>query len=258
MDKYIISAEEISANNVKSAADLLKGDPSQNKSVFDRLPELIAEKLNGFITAVKAKFAEYYTKAETEAVIDERMQQAGSADMQQAVYDKNHNGVVDDAERLGGHLPEYFVSQDEAVLKSGGAMTGPLTLSADPTEDMHSATKQYADKLTNKVLLWENAKPSSVFKEQTITVAAGYPVYYIYAKNYTDSILHFVATVLPNGDAHSLMGHATKTIRYRVVRIYENGNVEFGGGKIYESYGGSTSDNEGQLIPQKIYGGYDW
>lgn len=126
MDKYIISAEEISANNVKSAADLLKGDPAQNKSVFDRLPELIAEKLNGFIPAVKAKFAEYYTKAETEAVIDERMQQAGSADMQQAVYDKNHNGVVDDAERLGGHLPEYFASQDTAVLKSGGTFTGDV------------------------------------------------------------------------------------------------------------------------------------
>lgn len=124
MDKYIISAEEISANNVKSAADLLKGDPAQNKSVFDRLPELIAEKLNGFIVAVKAKFAEYYTKAETEAVIDERMQQAGNADMQQAVYDKNHNGVVDDAERLGGHLPEYFANQDTAVLKSGGKLTG--------------------------------------------------------------------------------------------------------------------------------------
>ena len=252
MTEYKISQSEIDSNNVKSApTHNVNEEPQVNKHIFDKLPELIADKYNRFVDAV-------YTKAETEAVIDERMQQAGGADMLQAVYDKNHNGVVDDAERLGGHLPEYFASQDTAVLKSGGAMTGPLTLSADPTENMQPATKQYVDKLAGKVLLWENAKPSSDFKAQTITVEAGYPVYYIYTKNYTDSVLHFVATVLPNGGTHSLMGHATKTIRYRTVKIDANGNVEFGTGKIYESYGGSTSDNAGQVIPIKIYGGYDW
>ena len=151
MDKYIISAEEISANNVKSAADLLKGDPAQNKSVFDRLPELIAEKLNGFIVAVKAKFAEYYTKAETEAVIDERMQQAGNADMQQAVYDKNHSGVVDDAERLGGHLPEYFTDKSEsAQLRADEAMA---ILDAMGLE-----------------VVWQNASASSTMAAQEITI----------------------------------------------------------------------------------------
>ncbi|WCK53828.1 tail fiber domain-containing protein [Aneurinibacillus sp. Ricciae_BoGa-3] len=37
-----------------------------------------------------------------------------------------------------------------AIPATGGAMTGPLTLSADPTEAMHAVTKQYADqKLSN-------------------------------------------------------------------------------------------------------------
>ena len=120
MTEYKISQSEIDSNNVKSApTHNANEEPQVNKHIFDKLPELIADKHNRFVDAV-------YTKAETEAVIDERMQQAGSADMQQAVYDKNHNGVVDDAERLGGHLPEYFASQDTAVLKTGGAFTGDV------------------------------------------------------------------------------------------------------------------------------------
>lgn len=31
-------------------------------------------------------------------------------DMTQKVYDTNHNGIVDDAERLGGHLPEHYAA----------------------------------------------------------------------------------------------------------------------------------------------------
>ena len=256
MDKYIISAEEISANNVKSAADLLKGDPAQNKSVFDRLPELIAEKLNGFITAVKAKFAEYYTKAETEAVIDERMQQAGGADMLQAVYDKNHSGVVDDAERLGGHLPEYFASQDTAVLKSGGAMTGPLTLSADPTEDMHAATKQYADKLANKVLLWENAKPSSSFSPQAITIETlpDYSWYILEFYGYNESTTVDTAVIVKNGGT-ILTGDLVKTRRYRTIKIYGT-TLDIGVGRIFSSYNQSAETENNGCIPLRLYGAH--
>lgn len=49
MDKYIITQGEISSNNVKSAADLLKGQPQDNKNIFDRLPELIAERHNELV-----------------------------------------------------------------------------------------------------------------------------------------------------------------------------------------------------------------
>ena len=37
-----------------------------------------------------------------------------------------------------------------ALQKSGGAMTGPITLYADPTEDMQPASKQYVDNSTPK------------------------------------------------------------------------------------------------------------
>ena len=49
MDKYKITQSEIDNNNVKSAANSLRGDPEDNKNVFDKLPELIAEKFNAFV-----------------------------------------------------------------------------------------------------------------------------------------------------------------------------------------------------------------
>ena len=32
----------------------------------------------------------------------------GSGDMTRETYDANQNGIVDDAEKLGGQLPEYY------------------------------------------------------------------------------------------------------------------------------------------------------
>ena len=49
MENYKISQNEIVNNNVKSAADTLKGDPRDNKAIFDRLPELIAERHNSLV-----------------------------------------------------------------------------------------------------------------------------------------------------------------------------------------------------------------
>jgi hypothetical protein len=46
-------------------------------------------------------------------------------------------------------IPSYGIVlteiQDQAVLKTGDAMTGFLTLNDDPTSDLHAATKKYVD-----------------------------------------------------------------------------------------------------------------
>ena len=236
MDKYIISAEEISANNVKSAADLLKGDPAQNKSVFDRLPELIAERLNGFITAVKAKFAEYYTKAETEAVIDERMQQAGNADMQQAVYDKNRSGVVDDAERLGGHLPEYFDEKSTAAQQT--ADEAMAILAAMGLE-----------------VVWQNASASSSMSAQEITIVdtTKYKFLMLIYKEYAGGNSTRIALMLGNGETVSLDSASTKGRRYRGVSVIGT-SFKINAGNEFKEYGESSSQNNESCIPVALYG----
>ena len=43
-----------------------------------------------------------------------------------------------------------------ALPKSGGTMTGALTLNADPTENLQAATKQYVDNLIGNILNGES------------------------------------------------------------------------------------------------------
>lgn len=109
MDKYKITDSEINENNVKSAADLLKGEPRDNKNIFDRLPELIATKFNSFIDAVVSNF---YTKTETEEKINQKVSEMTNGGMSTFTYDKNNNGIVDDAEKLGGREAGVYLYQE--------------------------------------------------------------------------------------------------------------------------------------------------
>lgn len=56
---------------------------------------------------------EIYTKSETEMAISKRVNDIGSSDMTKAVYDTTNNGIVDNSEKLGGHLPEYFATKKD-------------------------------------------------------------------------------------------------------------------------------------------------
>ena len=102
MEQYKISQSEIISNNVKSAADIVKGDPRENKSIFDRLPELIATKFNSFVDNVIAKFSSYYTKEEVNEAINQKVIDIGAGDMATGIYDKTQTGVVDNSERVNG------------------------------------------------------------------------------------------------------------------------------------------------------------
>lgn len=98
MKSYKITKSEIDSNNVKSAPTHNTGeDPQANKHIFDKLPELIADKLNGFIDAVINKLKEFYTKSEVDELIINRIVKIGAGDMAQAIYDSDNDGVVDKA-----------------------------------------------------------------------------------------------------------------------------------------------------------------
>lgn len=63
----------------------------------------------------------------------------------------NHN-TAEDAHGDIRALAEGVKNMAEAALpKSGGTMTGALTLSGDPTEALHAATKKYVDNLIGGV-----------------------------------------------------------------------------------------------------------
>ncbi len=57
-----------------------------------------------------------YAKEEllaTKKYVDNTVAQAGSGDMFRNVYDTDHTGIVDDAERLGGQPPNYYAKQSD-------------------------------------------------------------------------------------------------------------------------------------------------
>lgn len=128
MEDYKISQSEIENNNVKSAADLLKGEPRDNKNVFDRLPELIAERFNGFVDSVISKFTGYYTKEEVdtkETALAESIGKKADADNVYAktqVYTRNETETAidkkmlavgaGDAHSVGGIPADKFLYQE--------------------------------------------------------------------------------------------------------------------------------------------------
>ncbi len=96
-----ITASEINSLNVKSAEDTYKNNnPRDNKDIFDRLPEHIAAKLNSLIDELAEVLAGMYTRTQVDEAISNKVLQMGAGDMAQAVYDTNHSGVVDKAEKL--------------------------------------------------------------------------------------------------------------------------------------------------------------
>ena len=114
MVEHKIKAEEVSANNVKSAADhITDKDVQKTKNIFDRLPELIVARFNNFIDAVVEKFKGYYTKEQTNEEIKKLMSAIGKGDMVADVYDTDKDGTVNDSDRLGGELPSHYATAEQ-------------------------------------------------------------------------------------------------------------------------------------------------
>lgn len=260
MNEYKIKQTEIDDNNVKSSPDILKGDPQDIKNVFDKLPELIADKFNSLVDNL-------YSKKQVDEKIDAKIVEIASADMAKAVYDKNGDGIVDkadlalDSEKLGGKAANEYALENETVKKSGDVMTGALTLHAEPSEKMHAATKHYVDSKTGMDLLWQNAVPTSDFAAQTIElnlanykcitivfrVAAAGDEYGWIQKTICEKNVPYVASL------HS--GHSGKIDANLIFRkySYNNNGVIFENGS-YGVVGSNYATQNNVLIPVKIYG----
>ena len=215
-----ITEQEVTNAYVQSAPDKLAGSAQENKRIFDRLPLLIIDKFNDFITAITGQsgasdigaeaikeggatnvqgilgelaieadalakgkvdaqegkglstndltneLKETYNTASERAevlkditaiettvstsdnkiptsnavkkAIDDKVSELGAGDMTKAVYDADGNGVVDDAEKLGGQLPGYYATKAEyieATLLSSGWSENTYSLEAEyPSE----------------------------------------------------------------------------------------------------------------------------
>ena len=127
-DKFIIADDAVDVTVLSTNADFLGGHP-----------------------------ASYYTTmGDVTELINKRIDAIGSSDMAKSTYDKNDSGVVDDAERLGGQLPEYYATAEELAGKLGNSgaqeiidgslkitSTGNTALRLDKTIDDSNYVREY-------------------------------------------------------------------------------------------------------------------
>ena len=111
MNNYKITDSEMNSG-VVAAPDTLNDTPHNNKQVFDRLPKLIANKFNAFIDGIIKKFADYYTKTETNEAINRKLLEISAGDMAKAVYDADEDGIVDKAYESDNVRGFWFALED--------------------------------------------------------------------------------------------------------------------------------------------------
>lgn len=63
------------------------------------------------------------------ATINDGADGSGAGDMVRATYDVNENGIVDDAERLGGQLPSYYAKASDLTAKADSASLATVAMS---------------------------------------------------------------------------------------------------------------------------------
>lgn len=95
-----------------------------NKDALDGITDTLLTELNEIITLldgitdVSNEINGRATALATCKAVADYVQELGGGDMTRAMYDTNRNGIVDDAEKLGGNLPEYYQSATDETLQT--------------------------------------------------------------------------------------------------------------------------------------------
>ena len=97
--------------------------PEALKSAFDEMTlDVIIPKFNAFIEKLNASIVDQAT-ASSEVLITGKALvnyavSLGAGNMLQEIYDTDRNGIVDDADKLGGNAPEFYQSAEDKKLQT--------------------------------------------------------------------------------------------------------------------------------------------
>ena len=128
----------------------------------DGVSPTVSVSKTGKVTTITITDAE----GEHTATIYDGADGSGAGDMVRATYDANENGIVDDAEKLGGQLPEHYASVDDLAEKAS------LPVSDTPPED----SEFWVDTGVSPTMLrrWRGADvPTGREYQQTISADTG-------------------------------------------------------------------------------------
>ena len=74
---------------------------------------VIIPRFNKLVQDLNTDKESVYTKEETDSRIADKIIEAGAGDMVKKIYDTDGDGIVDNAEKLGGQLPSYYAKKTE-------------------------------------------------------------------------------------------------------------------------------------------------
>ena len=136
---------------------------------------------------------------------------AGVGDMLKTQYDTNNNGVVDDAEKLGGQSPDYYAKKDELFSGSYNDLTDKPTNFAPAT---HPHTTEDITDFDD--VMGEYAESFSAVIDDVVEIASGKCAAYVFdTVDALDSALAEYVAFLNDGTAMSetniLKGQTLKT-----------------------------------------------
>lgn len=246
----------------------LRLDPTVCGLMADSVTEIDTAGINAQINALIEKLREEIAGIESSTEI-----------MLKSVYDTDGDGVVDDAEKLNGQPASYYATKTEvqtaqttadtaveaaataqttannAMPKSGGTMTGALTLHGDPTANLHAATKQYVDNKTGMDLLWTNAKTTSSFGAQTVSLnLSEYKSVKIEFRYFTGESDHMMSEILVDSLLYEITIWRFGSRSRRGVTVKKTG-ITFTNGGASDVAGTAPGSSDGsRCIPCKIYG----
>ena len=246
-----MGVEKIADADLNGKGNIGKADTpgvtlSEMQRIMDEIPrEVLVPKINAIIDDVNLKSvrAETYTKTETDTAINNKMIAIGAGDMAKSVYDPDGDGIVDDAEKLGGVLPNGYATAAQGAeadalvsgttpagnaTKFGGALPAAYATAAQGAKaDVLKAGAVFAAAETATGELWEDASGNK------------YPVYRRVYHNVpvsdTANATTNITTGLASSYVRTMLGLGAKSYMARSngahvpINIYNTASTAWGG-----------------------------
>ena len=155
---------------------------------------LTQEKIAEFLQIINSGVLSTYIRKSGDAMTGRLLLQGNPVEENEAATKKYVDDSTVDMAELSSFMSSYhnatYVNDrlDEKVNKVGDTMLGHLTLNADPVQDLHAATKKYADTVQNNLQLQINDLSTNLGNIQS-----GYVT-----KEYVDDKLNEVMAYLSN------------------------------------------------------------
>lgn len=158
-------------NNLQAQFDNVVRNNTTYQNTMNNNFNLLSTEMENYKSTINSDIEEY--KASVDEVIEDKFNEVVQADMTKAVYDIDNTGVVDNSERLGGQLPEYFAKQVDLETTNANldilntsvtSITKNVTTALENSSNANNIANEVKDQIGNKLDKDETASNTHLFE----------------------------------------------------------------------------------------------